>query len=76
MFVKAPILYYIDLEHDIWVKTDVSGYAINKVFSQLTLDDLSQWHLVAFFSWKMISAATRYNTYDGKLLTFVKTFKI
>ncbi len=30
---------------------------------------------MAFFSQKMISAKTRYETHDGKLLAFVEVFK-
>ena len=41
-FIKAPILYHFNLERHIWVETDVSGYAIGKVFSQLTSDDLGR----------------------------------
>ena len=59
-FLKAPILYHFDPEHHIRIETDASGYAIGKILSQLTLDDSGQWHPVAFFSWKMIPAETRY----------------
>ena len=64
IFVKIPILQYFDLERHIRVETDVSGYAIGEVFSQLILDNLGQWHLVSFFSQKMISAKTRYKTHN------------
>ena len=37
-FVKALIFHYFDLECHIRVETDISGYAIGIVFSQLTLD--------------------------------------
>ena len=40
MFVKAPILYHFDPEYHIWVETNVSGYAIDGVISQLILDNL------------------------------------
>ena len=46
-FNKAPILWHFDLECYIWIKTNVSGYAIIKVISQLILDNLSQWNPVA-----------------------------
>ena len=59
VFVKAPILHYVDPECHIRIGTDKSGYAIGGVLSQLTLDDLDQWHLVTFFSHKMILAETR-----------------
>ena len=32
-FIKAPILYYFNPKYYIWVETDVSNYAIGKVFS-------------------------------------------
>ena len=39
-FVKTPILYYYDPKCHIWIKTNVSRYAINRILSQLILDDL------------------------------------
>ena len=57
------------------IETDVSSYAIGGVFSQLTSDDLSGWHPVAFFSRKMILAETRYKTQDGELLAIGEAFK-
>ena len=41
-FIKAPIFHHFDLKHHIQVETDVSGYAIDRVLSQLTLDNLGQ----------------------------------
>ena len=32
-FVKAPILYYFDLEYHIWVEMDILDYTIGGVFS-------------------------------------------
>ena len=54
---------------------DVSGYAISGVLSWLTSDDLGRWHLVDFFSHKMILVETEYQTYDGELLAIVEAFK-
>ncbi len=54
---------------------DVSSYIIDRIFSQLTLNNLGQYHSLAFFSQKMIATKTRYQTYDGKLLTIVEIFK-
>ena len=73
-FLKAPILHHFDSERYIRIETDVSGYAISGVLSQLTLDNLGQWHLVAFFSWKMIPAEARYETHNGELLAIVEAF--
>ena len=36
---------------------------------------LSQWHLVAFFSRKMILIKTWYETHNGKLLAIIEIFK-
>ena len=41
-FLKAPILHHFDPERHIRIETDVSGYAIGGVLSQLTLDNFSQ----------------------------------
>ena len=60
MFIKAPILHHFDLERHIRIETDELGYTIGEVFSQLILDNLGQWHLVAFFLQKMIPTETRY----------------
>ena len=49
-FFKASILYHFDPERYIWMKIDVSGYAIGRVFSQLSLDDLGRWHSVVVSS--------------------------
>ena len=58
-FVEARILHYFDPESNIRIKTDVSGYTIGGVSSQLSFGtrpggvvikaDLSQWYLIAFF---------------------------
>ncbi len=57
------------------METDVSGYAIGGILSQLTSDDLGRWHPVAFFSRKMIPAETWYETHNNELLAIVKAFK-
>ena len=74
-FLKALILYHFNPEGHIRIETDVSGYAIGGVLSQLTLDNSGQWHLMAFFSQKMIPAETRYETHDDELLAIVQAFK-
>ncbi len=74
-FVEALILNYFDLERHIWIEINALGYAIYEIFNQLTLNNLSRWHPVAFFSRKMIPAETWYKTYNGELLAIVETFK-
>ena len=60
-FTKAPILRHFDPECYIWIKTNILGYAIEEVLSQLNFDwvapdgsksdksDFGQWHPVAYF---------------------------
>ncbi len=74
-FIEAPILNHFDPEYHIQIEMDASGYAIGGILSQLTLDDLGQWHPVAFFFRKMIPAETRYETHNGELLAIVEAFK-
>ena len=75
-FIKALILRLFDPECHIRIKTDMSGYVIGEVLSQLTLNNLDQWHPVAFYSQKLILAKTRYKTHNGELLAIVEAFKI
>ncbi len=75
VFVKTPILNHFYPECHIQIETDAFNYAIVKILSQLTLDNLDRGHLVAFFSRKMIATETRYETYDKELLAIVEVFK-
>ena len=75
MFFKASIFYHFDLDRHIRIETDVLGYTISEVFSQLILDDLGRWHPVTFFSCKMIPAETRYEMHDSEFLAIIETFK-
>ena len=75
-FTKAPILWHFDPKCHIRIETNVLGYAIGGVLSQLTFDNLDQWHPVAYYSQKITLAKTCYKTHNGELLTIIKTFKI
>ena len=74
-FLKALILHHFNTEHHIRIETDASGYAIGGVLSQLIPDHSGQWHLVAFFFFKMISAETRYETHNVEFLAIIEAFK-
>ncbi len=88
-FTEALILHHFDPERYIGLGTDASDYAIGGDLNQLTSDqrlsgsdenffkssDFSQWHLMAFFSRKMIPAEIRYETHDQELLAIVEAFK-
>ena len=84
-FVEALIIYHFDPKNHIRIESDVLSYAIGGILSQLssgtrpdrvvTKDDLGQWHLIVFFSRKMVPTETWYKTNNGKLLAIVKAFK-
>ena len=69
----APILIHFDSELKIQLETDASDYAIADILSQLIA--LGMWHLVAFWSRKMIPAEQNYETHDQELLAIVAAFK-
>lgn len=58
VFIKVSIIHNFKLKYYIYIIINVFGYVIDKVFNPLTLDNLSQWHLVVFFSKKMIPVET------------------
>ena len=75
-FTEVLILQYFDPECHIRIETNASGYAIRGVLSQLTSNQVISdgairsninWHLVAYFSRKMIPAETYSKTHDGEL---------
>ena len=72
-FTIAPILIHFDSELKIQLETDASDYAIADILSQLIA--LGMWHLVAFWSRKIIPAKQNYKTHDQELLTIVAAFK-
>ena len=60
-FIKGLIFRHFDLKNHIRIETNVSGYAIDRVSSQLNLDSYApsdQWYLIAYFSKKIIPAKT------------------
>ena len=73
-FIKAPILQHFDPESHIRIETDVPGYAIGRVSSQLSLDShapSNQWHPIAYFSRNMIPAKTQYETHNAELMAII-----
>ena len=85
VFTKAPILQHFDPKCHIWIETNVLGYAISIVLSQLVFEirlngvvtktDLSHWHPVGFFLKKMIPVEIWYKIHNGELLAIVEAFK-
>ena len=75
-FIQMFILEHFNLERHIWVEIDMSDHAISGVLSQLTLDNLGQWHSMTYYSQKITIAKTWYKTHDGEFLAIIEAFKI
>ena len=73
-FQTAPLLAQFDLKKSIFLKTDVSDYAVSDILSQCDSD--THWHSVTFFSRKLQSAECNYDTPDQELLTVITSFKM
>ena len=79
-FSSAPVLQHFDPSKPIRIETDTSGFAIAGILSQPG-DPIpgrwsdAHWHLVVFWSRKIIPTEYNYDTYNKELLAIVKTFK-
>ena len=64
-FISASLLVHYDPERCSRVEIDASRGALGAILTQeYFFNGCSIWHLVAFYSAKMISAETRYTTGD------------
>ena len=75
-FIETSILHHFDPDCHIQIKTDVLSYIIGKVLSQLTSDNLNQWHLVAFFSKKRIPAIFNIKTMTMSFWQLLKLLRL
>ena len=75
-YVIGRVLNQMTLDYLDYLDQFFSNYITYKnldlIFSQ---SKISQWHPIAFFSWKKIPAETWYKTYNQELLAIVKVFK-
>ena len=72
-FSGAGVLAYFNPRKRIRLETDTSKFAIATILSQF--QEEGQWHLVVFWSRKLIPVETRYETHDQELLAIVAAFK-
>ncbi len=45
-FTKVPIFHHFDTKRHIYIKTDISKYAIGVILSQMTLDQCFSDHVI------------------------------
>ena len=74
------MLVHFDLKKLIQLETDASEYTIASILSQpvdthANSKSSAHWHLVAFWSRKIIPVERNYETHDQELLAIVMCFK-
>ena len=72
MFTVKLILKIYTLSLPIVVKTDVLDFVLSIYLVQKYLD---RWHLVIYYSYKMILLELNYNIYNKELLNIVAVLK-
>jgi RNase H-like domain found in reverse transcriptase len=78
LFTTTLILRMFDPLLRTRLETDVSGFVIGAVISQLFHDPIhgrNDWHPIAFWSRKMTGAERNYEIHDDEFLTIVSAFK-
>ena len=72
--MKLSFLRHFDLIKQCMIETDVRGFTVAAILLQKQED--SHWHLIAFYSHKMMNAECNYLTGNQKLLMIVAAFQI
>jgi len=72
-FSTTPILCHFNPDLPIRLYPDASDFVISGIFSQL--HDDQQWHPIAFWSRKYITAEINYDIHDKELLVIVDCMK-
>jgi hypothetical protein len=78
LFIIILILRMFDPLFRTRLKTDALKFVIKIVISQFFHDLIygrDDWHLITFWSRKMIGVKRNYETHDSKLLAIVLAFK-
>lgn len=71
VFSKALMITHFKPNWYIWLKTNLFGWTIGVILSQLFLE-MDNWYLVTYFSRMIISAKICYTMYNQKLPAIVK----
>ena len=72
MFTSESLLRHFNPELPIKIKSDVLGFAVSSILSQL---HDGKWHSVVFWSKKKTTAEKNYDINEIKMLTIIKTCK-
>ena len=69
-FMKAPVLQYPDQDHEFWLETDASKFAVGGML--LVKGDDGDFRPVAYMSHSMTPPEHNYSIHDKEMLTIIK----
>jgi hypothetical protein len=75
VFIKTSILLHFDFKRRIRLKIDAFDFVISEIISQL-IEEIDQWHLIAFFFRKMFAAKRNYEIEEKKMLAMIESCRV
>ncbi len=75
LFIKTLILLHFDFKRRIRLKIDVFDFVISRIISQL-IEEIDQWHFIAFFFRKMFAAKRNYEIEEKKILAMIESCRV
>jgi hypothetical protein len=75
IFIKISILFHFDFKRRIRLKIDAFDFVISKIISQL-IEEIDQWHFIAFFFRKMFATKRNYEIEKEKLLAMIESCRV
>jgi hypothetical protein len=75
VFIKTSILLHFDFKRRIRLKIDAFDFVISEIISQL-IEEIDQWHFIAFFSRKMFAAKRNYEIEEEKMLAMIESCRV
>ncbi len=75
IFIKTSILLHFDLKRRIRLKIDAFDFVISEIISQL-IEEIDQWHFIAFFFRKMFAAERNYEIEEEEMLAMIESCRV
>jgi hypothetical protein len=74
-FIKTSILLHFDFKRRIRLKIDVFDFVISEIIFQL-IEEIDQWHFIAFFFEKMFAAKRNYEIEEEEMLAMIESCRV
>jgi hypothetical protein len=75
VFIKTSILLHFDSKRRIRLEIDAFDFVISEIIFQL-IEEIDQWHFIAFFSRKMFAAKRNYEIEKEKMLAMIESCRV